>query len=205
MRTWLLTIVVASLLTGCTRKVPPRPFSEPVVKKNPIAKIEIQRRLVGETEDSFWVALVLGEADLSDRIYGQVASLEKFTGSHPPELVLLQGWVYAVGDSPSVGTDLISAEAESSRLVLQKVVAGGQEPRNCDRLICIEASAGKRINVFNRETDALLAQVSPGQFVDIYPNPSGGLVVDGPKNWTESITEFVTGKVRRTRVKQHVP
>ncbi len=87
-----------------------------------------------------------------------------------PEIVIMQGWLYAVGPAPCVGTTAVVAQAEGTTIVLQcyEQVVGGQK-KFYHRVYYLEGDPDKLVWVVRRPVGPQTeweVPLSVGTFVD---------------------------------------
>lgn len=116
-----------------------------------------------------------------------------------PEIILQGGWLYATGDRPRVGTNIIIAQAEGSSFIVQRHTG-------FDRVILIQSHDGNRCRV---SSDSDHRDVAPGQYVDCAGTSSSSVTWTGPYDIVGSAAEADVGTIISTvaaiRQTRHVP
>jgi len=92
-----------------------------------------------------------------------------------PDYVLIVGWCYLSGDGPGIGTSIVVAESEASRMIVQVSQESGKERH---RVVLIESAGHGNVHLKAANTDIPLA---PAQYVDVTKDTAtGSISVDGP-------------------------
>jgi hypothetical protein len=197
----VVVLCVCVSVVGCFSKYKSRLGPQHITwQTSPVAGAARYVTIGLEHDDGFF--MVLAPADSVKYNPATGAGTSPSTTPSPiylPEIVLQAGWLYATGDRPRVGTNIIIAQAEGSSFIVQRQTG-------FDRVILIQSHDGKPCRV-SSDTDH--RDVAPGQYIDCAGTSSASVTWTGPYDVAGSAAEAdvssIISTVAAIRQTRHVP
>jgi hypothetical protein len=166
--------------------------------------VPIKRTVSGKPETSVLVAKEGDYTVQQTRVNAFPPVIEKMLT--PPDVILLNGWIYVTGDKPSVVVqNILIAQAEGSRMIVAKLPPlAGQSSRH--RVLVLETGPGTSVWVSLHPFTGRPRSLDEGEYLDVIKATGGAISVDGPWEMAgQAEVDLLLEEVRQRRADVSAP
>jgi hypothetical protein len=198
-----LTAVAFMVIAGCTNGKAVETGRQQTATAD-YELVTVSRTVSGKPETSILVAKEGDYTVQQTRVNALPPVIDKMLT--PPDVILLNGWIYVTGDKPSVVVqNILIAQAEGSRMIVAKLPPlAGQSSRH--RVLVLETGPGASVWVSLYPFTGRPRSLDEGEYLDVIKATGGAISVEGPWEMAgQAEVDLLLDEVRQRRADVGAP